>query len=66
MLKIHCFSIFSDLSRAQRNFSKILIEFKFETIGDKQTDDEISIGEYTDTADHGERFYAFLAIYMYM
>ena len=34
------------LSKAQRTFSKNLIDFKFETIGDQQTDDEIVIGRW--------------------
>jgi len=36
----------ADLSKAQRNLSKTLIEFRFECIGSEQTDDEIVIGLY--------------------
>jgi len=38
------FCIVAALSKAQRNLSKTLTEFRFECIGSEQTDDEISIG----------------------
>lgn len=35
----------ADLSTAQRKFAESLNEFKFQCIGDAETDDEICIGE---------------------
>lgn len=37
--------MFSELSKAQRSFSKLLTEFEFECIGTEKTDDEILIGK---------------------
>lgn len=36
----------ADLSMAVQKFSQSLQDFQFECIGDAETDDEISIGEY--------------------
>lgn len=38
-----CF--FPDLSRAQRSFAQVLNDFRFECIGEVETDDEIHIGK---------------------
>lgn len=39
------FLVFSGLSTAKRKFAESLNEFKFQCIGDAETDDEICIGE---------------------
>ena len=36
---------FVDLSKAQRSFAQVLDGFRFECIGEVETDDEIHIGE---------------------
>lgn len=36
---------FLDLSRAQRSFAQVLNDFRFECIGEVETDDEIHIGK---------------------
>lgn len=41
-------SIHSGLSTAKRKFADSLNEFKFQCIGDAETDDEICIGEPAD------------------
>nr|ACQ58115.1 Rho GTPase-activating protein 26 [Anoplopoma fimbria] len=41
-------SILSGLSTAKRKFADSLNEFKFQCIGDAETDDEICIGELAD------------------
>lgn len=42
-----CFDfLITDLSMAVQKFSQSLQDFQFECIGDAETDDEISIGEY--------------------
>lgn len=38
--------VIADLSMAVQKFSQSLQDFQFECIGDAETDDEISIGEY--------------------
>ena len=38
--------LITDLSMAVQKFSQSLQDFQFECIGDAETDDEISIGEY--------------------
>jgi len=43
---IYCVYVVAALSKAQRNLSKTLTEFRFECIGSEQTDDEIIIGKY--------------------
>ena len=40
------FSFLSGLAKAQKTFSQNLIDFKFECIGQQQTDDEIIICKY--------------------
>ena len=39
--------IFSDLSKAQRSFANVLNTFRFECIGEVETDDEILIGGFS-------------------
>ena len=39
------FPVFVDLSKAQRSFAQVLDGFRFECIGEVETDDEIHIGE---------------------
>lgn len=41
-------SVLSGLSTAKRKFADSLNEFKFQCIGDAETDDEICIGELAD------------------
>lgn len=43
-----CPSSLSGLSTAKRKFADSLNEFKFQCIGDAETDDEICIGEVAD------------------
>lgn len=40
-----CLSFFSGVSTAKRKFADSLNDFKFQCIGDAETDDEICIGE---------------------
>jgi len=40
------YHVVAALSKAQRNLSKTLTEFRFECIGSEQTDDEIIIGRF--------------------
>lgn len=44
LIFLSCF-FFSGLSTAKRKFAESLNEFKFQCIGDAETDDEICIGE---------------------
>lgn len=41
----HLITSFTDLSTAKRKFAESLNEFKFQCIGDAETDDEICIGK---------------------
>lgn len=45
-------SILSGLSTAKRKFADSLNEFKFQCIGDAETDDEMCIGEPADMKSH--------------
>lgn len=47
-LNVLIFSVLSGLSTAKRKFADSLNDFKFQCIGDAETDDEICIGEYAD------------------
>ena len=40
-----CCISFLDLSKAQRSFAQVLNDFRFECIGEVETDDEMLIGE---------------------
>lgn len=42
-IRMYCHVL--ELSGAHRNFAKTLGEFKFDTIGSTQTDDERAVGE---------------------
>ena len=37
---------FLGLSKAQRSFAQVLSDFRFECIGEVETDDEVLIGKY--------------------
>lgn len=47
-----CFKLpFLDLSKAQRSFAQVLNDFRFECIGEVETDDEVLIGKYNKTSE---------------
>lgn len=60
----HLLVSFADLSTAQRKFAESLNEFKFQCIGDAETDDEICIGESARCYPRAFSFYRLLIIYL--